>query len=1204
MVIILSFLVTGVIPLNLLSINMNVVKAANEITYSAKNFADEVLLQMGDISQYYPISSINSPWNSATFINTWDKQNHAYGPFYESYIMNSTAVYSDFGISVFLSKSNPGLFWFNPGATVDSWLGKHNVALIFNSPQDGTYTFSADDINNVLAKNFTNKTMAGVNSTVNAGVRIMLDDQKIWPAENDWMIITPGSSVPIPLISNIIVKKGQELRIETKACDKTTANYQVQVTASAKMIYTGPIPNDVTPPIFGAGSIECTTPEMFSLPISFPTANDNYTAKNGIIYHLYLSDKAFGNDFPNGNPAKTLSALTANKAEIILTQLTSQKNYYIAIVAKDINGNRTSIKAGPFQTTKMTDGTTFPGSEFSNEILSRLGSTPDTYAINSDNSVWNTATFINSWDKQNQAYGPFYDAYILNSTAVYADSGISVFLSKTVSGLFWLNPGSTFDSWIQKHNVALSFTAPQDGMYNFSPDDINNTLARNFTNKTISGMDSTVNASIRIMLDNQKIWPFSSDWQLIAPGASIPIPNISNIIMKSGQELRIEAKANEKTSGNYQVQITASAKMTYTGPIPEDIKAPVFGDGRIECSTPGMFSLPIKFPTATDDFTLKGGISYYVYIANTAFGNQLPSGSPVKTISSQTADKVAVELTKLSPGIDYYISVVAMDIKGNKSFIKAGPIKTLKLADGTSFCSKIFANEILTQMGDTVNTYSVISTNSPWNTETFITSWDKQNQAYGPFYDAFILNSTAVFADAGISVFLSKTIPGLYWLNPGATFDGWIGKHNAALSFTAPQDGEYTFSADDIDDILAKNFTNKTITGVASVVNAGVRIMIDDQKIWPSNAEWQILAPGKSVPIPTLAKLRIRKNQKLRIEVKADKGISENYKLQVTASAKITYLRAADVSLPVFADENILTENITEDSMKIIWPKATDNLTKESKIKYNIYYGTSPILNIPTNKEGIVVTGSTSLQISNLKLGTGYYVMVVANDESSNKQGLFAGPFKTKGTAKDNMPEKIENVVFPNEPLIPTVSESESGIISSTGDSAILGWIPKTGLSEQRVYAFIENDNGSYSLEIHSAALDISATQYEVNGLTKGENYILQVVSYNIMGDPIVIYPRIPFKTDDDATSSSSSSSANSNSSETNSGVDNKGDTDKNPGGNIPTNNGFNLKSILYALAIIIMSFVTGLLIAFVIPKIKNKRAVINKKNSKIKLEE
>ena len=122
---------------------------------------------------------------------------------------------------------------------------------------------------------------------------------------------------------------------------------------------------------------------------------------------------------------------------------------------------------------------------------------------------------------------------------------------------------------------------------------------------------------------------------------------------------------------------------------------------------------------------------------------------------------------------------------------------------------------------------------APWNAQLYHNGeWKSIARVSFPFAGAYA--TVAEGEDRGHQVGVEETA-GLFRLSPYGNWEQHLGKSTAALTFTVPAAGRYTFGADDIDTPDAQNFTNYKNKEFdrPDGSKAGVRITKNGETVWP-----------------------------------------------------------------------------------------------------------------------------------------------------------------------------------------------------------------------------------------------------------------------------------------------------------------------------------------------------------------------------------
>lgn len=635
--------------------------------------------------------------------------------------------------------------------------------------------------------------------------------------------------------------------------------------------------------------------------------------------------------------------------------------------------------------------------------------------------------------------------------------------------------------------------------------------------------------------------------------SGVPIPKLDDLEMASGQVLRVETKdlTPLTTSEPWNRKVTASAHMTYKSePLPDET-APAFPESAVITNNAAAATdttLSLSWPAASDDKTATNSIAYKVFVSDEAITDI------TGLTGTEAPDKTSLTLTGLTGSTAYYVAVAAYDLAGNYGLLTAGPFTTKAPPPAVvaSYAMYDYFDDVRTLVGTSADDKELagVTTESPWRALLFNDNkWTAATLAHYDSADETIYLKTPAVEWGGNfpSVHFSTPKDGSdsQWCelipshsNGKKSYqpDGW--QANVAMQFTAPKAGIYTFRhSDDAtsgDKDITQHFLSRGVKESGGVAQEfGVRIVKGNETIWPKAADaeaggftikdgWALI-PGDAtnknnwVKVPTITGLELKAGETLRVEstslTKAD--WPWDTKVSACVTMDLNAEKGADTTAPTFGSGEVELDSATTSMLTVTWPAATDDQTVSSAIVYTVYTGTAAFTEdtLPTTG-GTAVTGETVMSIADLEAGTAYYIAVVAKDPSGNTSLLTGGPFSTKAEGGgepggDDNPggDDGELITDPTAPLEANMGENSAGIISSAADKIQIGWNAASGISIYRAYLFVKTGSG-YTLEHASDSLGYSANTYTFENL--GEKaYILQVVGYNVQGDPIAIYPQI-----------------------------------------------------------------------------------------------
>ena len=287
-------------------------------------------------------------------------------------------------------------------------------------------------------------------------------------------------------------------------------------------------------------------------------------------------------------------------------------------------------------------------------------------------SPWTAQTFDREWKDVGSIGEDTWDSYALcNST--FQNWLLSVPLRKNIPGQFWLVPFSHKDDSgsFGVLNTALSFTSPEDGRYEFSPEGV----TTHFENTQGAwDHDPKAVAGVRITVNGVKIWPENADWLEVNVGEPEEIPTLECNLQK-GDIFRVESKAVFAEVGAFCLAtVTVSGQMTYLRWV--DTVLPVFStNGRFTLDEVSENYLSITWPTAQDNLTASKDIVYSVYVKDIPMPNVPYDVTPVVLTG-----KTSLKIENLQPNSGYYFLVRAADEENNYAYTAAGPFRTRGVA--------------------------------------------------------------------------------------------------------------------------------------------------------------------------------------------------------------------------------------------------------------------------------------------------------------------------------------------------------------------------------------------------------------------------------------------------------------------------------------------------------------------------------------------
>ena len=103
--------------------------------------------------------------------------------------------------------------------------------------------------------------------------------------------------------------------------------------------------------------------------------------------------------------------------------------------------------------------------------------------------------------------------------------------------------------------------------------------------------------------------------------------------------------------------------------------------------------------------------------------------------------------------------------------------------------------------------------------------------------------------------------------------------------------------------------------------------------------------------------------------------------------AERTATTSADITPPVFAGVGAVAATGAPGELDVSWPAATDAVTTQDHLRYEVYASTLPDFQTFLLPTAISGPGATSVRLTGLLAGTTYFVCVRARDEAGNLDG-------------------------------------------------------------------------------------------------------------------------------------------------------------------------------------------------------------------------
>ena len=214
-----------------------------------------------------------------------------------------------------------------------------------------------------------------------------------------------------------------------------------------------------------------------------------------------------------------------------------------------------------------------------------------------------------------------------------------------------------------------------------------------------------------------------------------------------------------------------------------------------------------------------------------------------------------------------------------------------------------------------------------------------------------------------------------------------------------------------------------------------------------------------------------------RVTVKDEAG-NTTYK-----DASATTSSAADTTPPTFSG-SISTNSITSSSVALSWSKASDNVTAQANLLYQVQYKKSSASSWTTAKS--YTANITSFTVTGLSASTTYNFRVTVKDEAGNT--TYKDVNATTSSAADTTP--------------PTFSGGLGAAVSTS--SVILSWNHATDnvtAWQDITYKIEYKKNSSTTWTVKQDYRTFSSYSYTINGLESGTKYDFRVTAKDEAGN-------------------------------------------------------------------------------------------------------
>ncbi len=797
----------------------------------------------------------------------------------------------------------------------------------------------------------------------------------------------------------------------------TTYEYTV-VAVNSSGISSGPsntvsvttlAPADATAPTLpGDPSLSTSNETTNSIQVDWEKATDDTSAQSALKYLVYYS---------TSGDLTTVADIEANgtpagayKTDINtlnVSGLTENTLYYFNVIVMDEAGNKTAYT--------MTSDSTLP---MASPVLSASGTTDTSTTLN-----WTAVTGATSY-------------------TVYLDDGL----------------GGTIVSTVPAGTTTLDITGLTQGTdytyYVVATDGTNSTESNHLTVSTIETNPPTVPAGTTVTASNPTTSSIQVDWNKATDDTSAQ-SDLRYLVYYSTSDnigTLADIDANGTAFGSYQTDIDT---MTVTG----------LNDG-----TPYYFNVVVideagnrTAYTSTDETTLTLGtpvlsasgttdtsttLNWTAVTGATSYTVYLDDGLGGTIVSTVPAGTTTLDITGLTQGTDYTYYVVATD-GTNSTESNHLTVSTIETNPPT-----VPAGTTVTASNPTTSSIQV-----DWNKATDDTS-AQSDLRYLVYYSTSDNIGTLADIDANGTAFGSyqtdidtMTVTGLndgtpYYFNVVV-----IDEAGNRTAYTSTDETTLTLGTP----VLSASGTTDTSTTLNWTAVTGAT----SYTVYLDDGLGGTIVSTVPAGTTTLDITGLTQGTDYTYYVVATDGTNSTESNHLTVST-------ADAEAPSGTGA-VTASNPTVTSLDLSWPKATDNISPQSALRYLAYYSTSNNLDTVAKTEvngtaiGTYATDIDSTAATGLNPSTTYYFNVIVMDEAGNKALYTSG----SGTT-----------------LTPSaVTLSHSNVAQTT---ATLTWNAVIGATEYDIY----DGTGAWVATV--AAPD---TTYNLTGLTPHTAYEYTVVA-------------------------------------------------------------------------------------------------------------
>ncbi len=489
-------------------------------------------------------------------------------------------------------------------------------------------------------------------------------------------------------------------------------------------------------------------------------------------------------------------------------------------------------------------------------------------------------------------------------------------------------------------------------------------------------------------------------------------------------------------AGNKSAYVSNSVKTA----ISEDREAPIAGNGgTLSLSDITPNSITVNWTKATDDRSAQENLEYVVYysendnirtVADVVYGTK---------VGEYTADINMKEVTGLSEKTTYYFNVLVKDEAGNKTAYTSvsdttiitadttAPTVVFTPADATTDVS-IYTNITITfneavrnldnstlENSDLAQMITLKEDNASGADVTFSATIDSEKKVItitpNPGTFEFLKYNQDYYVSIASSVEDSENNAIAFTSATFTTEDGPIATFspvdgttdvevdsNIIINFSKPvrQENDTPLENGDLAGRITFRETDSSgaVVAFTATIDSDKKIITIDPNVDLKNNQTYYVAIARSV---------------------------EDYDDNLNHATTTTFTTVSQETIPPVVGNvgMITTSNVSTNSITLNWTKATDNITTENNLEYQVYRSESDNIDTVSDMEanGTVVVSYaaniTTKEVTGLTEGTTYYFNVIVKDEVGNKSAYTVKEETTLlsvGTGTEADPFKIRTI--------------------------------------------------------------------------------------------------------------------------------------------------------------------------------------------------